>query len=133
MLFNEYRDILLKSKIFSLYIPLAVLCVLVFYVPLYKVEGMTYIYIYLYSIFLYVLLYNIKYSSRITRFMCKHNFELYLVHYRIYKLVSPCITSSNGSIFHWICVLIFMNFIVFYVSFYIKKIADTISSLLLRS
>lgn len=132
MLFNEYKDVLLKSKIFSFYIPILVVGILVFFFPLYRIGGFTYIYIYVYSIFLYILLYNVKYSSFVTRFICKYNFELYLMHHRIYIILKPCVISSHGSLFQLICIFVFMNFIVFYVSFYIKKIADTISSMLLR-
>lgn len=131
MLFNEHKDTLLKNKALSLYIPIT-MCFFLYFYPL-KIEGFAYIDIFLYSTFFYILIYNIKYSSSITKFMCKYNFELYLIHHRVYIIMRPCIVSSHGSILQLILACIFMNFIVFYISFYVKKIADTISSMFLKN
>lgn len=94
MLFEEY-----KSYISKLIIHINYLFIVVFiYINPPTICGAKYLSCFIFSLALFVALYQIKYSNLLTQYVCKYNYELYLVHHRIYILFLPALLnkSSNG-------------------------------------
>lgn len=129
MIFNEYKDIIYKNKMFSFYVPLFVCLLLTG--NQFVINDFLYVYTFIYALFIYVFLYNIKYSSFFTKFVCKYNFELYLTHNAIYTALIPSVVNYSGSLYQLGIIFIFMNAIVFIVSYHIKGMASMLSEKML--
>lgn len=125
MIFNEYRDMIYKNKVLSFYLPLCICALLAG--NQFVIKDFMYTFTFVYAVVLYVLLYNIKYSSRVTNFICKYNFELYLVHNTIYTVLISSIVNYDGGFYQLIAIFIFMNAVVFFVAYHLKNIVAIIS------
>ena len=94
MLFEEYKRYI-STEIY----PIVCLC-LVFYLvfPFQFHNEYDYIFVLFFSFLIFVILYQIKWDSNIISFICKLNFEMYLVHHRIYLILVPALLTSNSSL-----------------------------------
>ena len=92
MFFEEY-----KGKISNGYIIiisfLCASCLLLF--PIQFHNEFDYIWVVLFSITLFLILYQIKITGKLISIICDLNFEIYLVHHRIYLLLMPALLTSS--------------------------------------
>lgn len=85
MIFDKYRQLITKQVA-----ALAVLaCVLIWILNPVTIAGFNYLPVFLASCLSFIILYNIRVDNTVTRYICKYNYEIYLVHHRIFILVMP--------------------------------------------
>ena len=107
MLFEEYKTYITKNilKLDYLFL-IAFVC----FNPV-TIFGFRYLSCFVFSIALFVALYQIKYSNVITQYVCKYNYELYLVHHRIYILLLPALLNKTSNGIQLLVASIFMLFL----------------------
>lgn len=93
MLFEEYKEIL--KSIHWLIISIVVAIVIVF-MPNY-ILGLDYFPCFIVSILLFILLYKVKVNNMITRYICKYNYEIYLIHHRVQLILMSFLLNSNST------------------------------------
>lgn len=94
MLFEEYQSYITKNILkLDYFFLIAFVCVN----PV-TIFGFRYLSCFVFSVALFTALYQMKYSNVITQYVCRYNYELYLVHHRIYILLLPALLNktSNG-------------------------------------
>lgn len=122
MLFYEYKHL------FNKYIlSLNFIIVLLLYILAPKdILGINYLPSFIFSVALYPLLYKIKISNVFTKYICKYNYEIYLVHHRIYILFAPALLSLSSSNVQSIIAFIVLTGIVFLVSEFLQKVSNKV-------
>lgn len=92
MLFEKYKYLLNKNII-----SVSVLIALVMYIINPKdIMGYSYLTCFIFSISLFISLYHIKFSNRITKYFCKYCYEIYLTHHRIYIIFLPALLNAKS-------------------------------------
>lgn len=85
MIFDKYRNLITKQ--------IAVLavfaCVLIWILNPATIAGFNYLPVFFASCLSFIVLCNIRIDNMATRYICKYNYEIYLVHHRIFILVMP--------------------------------------------
>ena len=94
MIFDKYINNISKKLV--LLISTAVILIL-FLLPRIQLGCYNYILIYLFSSLLFIFLYQIKATCKFIRYVCKHNYEIYLVHHRIYLVLMPVLLTKNSN------------------------------------
>lgn len=113
MIFDKYRHLITKQVA-----ALAVLaCVLIWILNPVTIAGFNYLSVFLASCLSFIILYNIRIDNTVTRYICKYNYEIYLVHHRIFILVMPY--WLNGESRSWQILLCLGT--VFWLTFLIAK------------
>ena len=85
MIFDKYRNLITKPMVV-----LAVFAsVLIWILNPVTIVGFNYLPVFLASCLSFIILYNIRIDNTVTRYICKYNYEIYLVHHRIFILVMP--------------------------------------------
>ena len=125
MLFEQYKQQLCTKKITSILIPIAIVYWLV---NPYKIFGYPYLSCFIFSIFLLILLYQIKISNLFTQYVCKYNFEIYLIHHRIYFWFLPAMLTPASNIIQ----LTIATFIVIGLTLLLSKPLNQISAYILN-
>ena len=87
-------------------------------------DWMWYLNVVAYSFSLFCLLHRIKYSSFVTKIVCKYNFELYLLHHRVFLVLLPIITFYSGSYLQTISIFALMMALTFSLAVFVKNISD---------
>lgn len=107
MLFEEYKNYITKNilKLDYLFL-IAFVC----FNPI-AIFGYRYLSCFVFSVALFTALYQIKYSNVITQYVCKYNYELYLVHHRIYILLLPALLNKSSNGMQILIASIFMLFL----------------------
>ena len=80
---------------------------------IYDIYGFWYIFCFIFNVSLFILLYQINYSNILTKFICKYNYEIYLIHHRIFILFIPIILMKKSS-----PLLIFLTFFILFLIIY---------------
>ena len=120
-LFNEYKKYL--REYIHIYIVLAT--IIWFANPL-GILGHNYLPCFLFSILLFLILYDVKISNRFTNFICKYCYEIYLTHHRVYDLLLPVFLCAWGSVLQLGLAFIFLLAIIFVVSMLLHKMSNFI-------
>ena len=107
MLFEEYKNYITKNILKLDYLFLVAFA----YFNPYAIYGFRNLSCFVFSIALFVALYQIKYSSVITQYVCRYNYELYLVHRRIYILLLPALLNKTSNGIQLLIASIFMLFL----------------------
>lgn len=94
MLFEKYKQTICKNIVTIFLLPVAVLY---WFINPYKIFGYPYLSCFIFSIVLFILFYQIKFSNKFTQYVCKYNFEIYLIHHRIYFWLLPAILSPASN------------------------------------
>ncbi|MCM1324608.1 MAG: acyltransferase family protein [Acetobacter sp.] len=118
MLFDEYKGLFYSKKL--------LLCLLMFLngFIIYNPEdiiGIKYIPCFISSLLVFPLLYQIRFSTRFTQYICKYNYELYLIHHRIYIILIPALLKAKSNDLQIILAFVFLTLIVFYFSELLAK------------
>lgn len=106
MLFEEYKHCITKNILKLDYL---LLIAFVCFNPV-TIFGFRYLSCFVFSVALFIALYQIKYSNVITQYVCKYNYELYLVHHRIYILLLPALLNKSSNGIQLLIASIFMLF-----------------------
>ena len=88
---------------------------------------------FVFSCFLFVSLYQIKFSNIFTNFVCKYNYEIYLIHQKLFLTALPLLLIRNYTYLQLFLVFSFLLLLVFLFSVCLQNIAKkfiTISGLL---
>lgn len=129
MIFDKYRKLITK--------PMPILaifaCLLIWVLNPVTIAGFNYLPVFLASCLSFIILYNIRIDNTVTRYICKYNYEIYLVHHRIFILVMPY--WLNGESRSWQILLCLGT--VFWLTFLIaenlkmasKNVADLICNI----
>lgn len=91
MLFNEYKQYLTSKYVFSLCF--MVMAAIMFIEPR-AFFGCPYLVCFLFSICLFVALYVVGFSNNFIRYICKYNYEIYLLHHRIFLVFLPLLSTN---------------------------------------
>ena len=92
MLFETYKEHI-KRGVLSL---CAILCIILVWRNPSHIGGFGYLPVFLISVGLFPLLYQIKFSSQFIAYICKYNYEIYLVHHRVFLILIPMMLSANS-------------------------------------
>ncbi len=93
MLFEKHKNILNTNTLTLSIFFLGILYVLK---PV-RIGGYTYPVVFISSILLFVILYHIKLDLKFVRYICNYNYEIYLVHHRIFILLLPRLITGNSN------------------------------------
>jgi peptidoglycan/LPS O-acetylase OafA/YrhL len=117
MLFDEYKHLLNKKillGIFSLFVALMI------WNPL-NLLNIRYLPCLISSLLIFPLLYQIRFSNCLTRYICKYNYELYLTHLRIYIVLLPALLTAKSNDLQIVLAFVFLTAIVCYFSELLSK------------
>lgn len=93
MIFEEYKSHLnIIVDIIAL-----ITMVLVFIINPRSIIGINYLPAFLLSLSAFVFLYELGFNGRFIRYICKHSYEIYLIHHRIFLILMPLLLSSISS------------------------------------
>lgn len=120
MLFEEYKNFFHKKM--CLYIIILFTLAFILYAPT-SILGIKYFPCFILSLPVFIILYQIKIKHIFIQYICKYNYELYLVHHRIYILLLPALLSNSSNGYQKFIASIF----VLYVSCLLAEALQTIS------
>lgn len=120
-LFNEYKRYLEHKVILSVNLLLIILIWL--FAPK-EILGYDYLSCFCFSVLLFTLLYRIKFNNYFTKYICKFNYEIYLVHHRIYILFIPALLTTRSNDLQFVLAFIFLTAIVFGASEMLQKASN---------
>lgn len=124
MLFEEYKDIICNKKVL---IPLAIFAIAFWYLNPRELFGFKYLSCFVFSISLFILLYQVKLTSKFIQYISKYNYEIYLVHHRIYIILIPALLKANHvNDFQILLAFVFLTGIVFLLSEQLQKLSNFI-------
>ena len=93
MLFEEYKQYFNWKISLAAVVGVAVL----FAVNPSAFFGVAYLPCFVMSVMLFIALYNMKISNRFTQYICCYNYEIYLVHHRVFLVTMPFWLNSESS------------------------------------
>ena len=125
MLFNEYRTLIYKYKSLTIGATFLLLVATWTTKPIQIVDS-NYLPTFIFSLLLFILLYQCKISNRFTCYICKYNYELYLVHHRIYILFLPALLSPNSDNLQIILAFMLLTGFVLLSSEFLQRISSYI-------
>lgn len=109
MLFEEHKDIF-GCKVL-VWILAGIDIILYAYNPA-RIFGSDILVVAIFSTILFIVLYQIKWETKFTRYICKYNYEIYLVHHRIYYIFIPLMISHDSNCFQIVlCFVVLMALI----------------------
>ncbi len=95
MLFEKYKN---KIQYNNLILNINYIFLISFwYLNPSDILGIRYLSCFVFSVSLFIALYQINYRNSFTDYICKYNYEIYLVHHRIYILFLPTLLNKNSS------------------------------------
>ena len=94
MIFEEYKKIFTDKRVVVLMVAIDV--IMFVYNPS-TILGSDILVTAIFSFMLFVILYQIKVETKYTSFICKYNYEIYLVHHRIYYIFIPLMISETSN------------------------------------
>lgn len=109
MLFNKNKDKITNQSTIMISIFLVLLSQILKSANLYDFG---YIICVIFSIGLFTLLYQINYSNFFINYISKYNYEIYLIHHRIFIIFIPFLITNNSNLFQIIITFIFLTFII---------------------
>ena len=127
MIFDKYKDYIKKY----IFIPI-IICLLLLIINPKDIFGFWYLYIFIFSASIFIILYQIKISNKFIDYICKYNYDIYLLHHRIFIIVMPLILVNCKSISQLILAFIFINLLVCVTSEKLNLISNKISNKILK-
>ena len=124
MLFEKYKQKICTKSITTILILAAILY---WSINPAQIFGYMYLSCFIFSILLLAILYQIKYSNKFTKFICKYNYEIYLVHHRVFILFLPALLTSASNAAQ----LVISSILVIAITFLLSKSLQEISSCIL--
>ncbi len=94
MLFEKYKYILCRRPAIG---ACAAFVILYWIVNPQQILGYSYLSCFIFSLPLFVVLYQITFSNRFIRFVSKYNYEIYLVHHRVFILLFPALLTAKSN------------------------------------
>lgn len=94
MIFEEYKKFFTDKRVVVL---LVAIDVVMFVHNPSTIFGSDILVTAIFSCMLFVILYQIKVKTRVTSFICKYNYEIYLVHHRIYYIFIPLMIFETSN------------------------------------
>ena len=91
MLFERYKYLFFGNNI-TMFLMFVSLSFIVFK-PI-SIMGYEYLPCFMFSILFFILLYQVKISNVWVNYICQYNYEIYLVHHRIYILILPALLTT---------------------------------------
>ena len=89
--------------------------------------GHAYLTCFIFSIFLFIALHQVKFSNKFTQYLCKYCYEIYLTHHRIYIILIPALLKANHvNDFQILLAFVFLTGIVFLLSEQLQKLSNFI-------
>jgi len=119
MLFEEYKDLILP-KFFKL---ITVLLVVLFILNPPQIFGYPQLSCMLFSVLLFIALYNIKISNSFTKYISKYSYEIYLVHHNFYLCVIPLFLTKNTNLIQLILIFLLLSGMICLISEFINKLS----------
>ena len=126
MIFDKYKDYIKKY----IFIPI-IICLLLLIINPKDIFGFWYLYIFIFSASIFIILYQIKISNKFIDYICKYNYDIYLLHHRIFIIVMPLILVNCKSISQLLLAFIFINLLVCVTSEKLNLISNKISNKIL--
>ena len=130
MLFQEYKQYITNPLI----IGSGIICIITFIMNPSNILGVDYtkqLICLIFSALLFIVLYNIKISNPFTKYVSKYNYEIYLVHHRIFILFFPALITIKSNNLQVIFAFLVLTGIVFLVSEFLQKISNKMLNLFL--
>ena len=126
MLFEEYKNRITPPLIIS-----DVIVLTIFYIANPKsFFDNTILPCFVFSILLFLALYHIQIESKFTKYIVRYNYEIYLIHHRVYLLVVPYwLTKNSNGLQIVLCGIVLIG-LIFLLAEYLKKSSDIIYDLL---
>ena len=62
-----------------------------------SVIGIDYLSVFLLSVATFIFLYELGFNGRFIQYICKHSYEIYLIHHRVFLILMPLLLSSNSN------------------------------------
>ena len=120
MLFEEYQSYITKNILKLDYL---FLLAFIYFNPV-TIFGFRYLACFVFSLALFIALYQIKHSNVITQYVCQYNYELYLVHHRIYILLLPALLNKTSNGMQLLIASIFVLFLTCLSAQALRKATD---------
>lgn len=117
MLFEKYRYKLTKNTIMIAMITVGVL----WFANPATIFGNEILPFAFFSIMLFIVLYNIKVENKFIKYICKYNYEMYLVHHRIFYLVIPVWLSVSSNYLQIVLCFVVLVIVTFIFSESLKR------------
>lgn len=95
MLFERYKNMLCRRLIVCL---CAVFIIIYWIVNPQQILGYTYLSCFVFSLPLFIVLYQLTYTNRLIRFISRYNYEIYLVHHRVFILFFPALLTAKSNV-----------------------------------
>ena len=130
MLFQEYKQYITHPLI----IGCGIICLITFIMNPSNILGVDYtkqLICFIFSALLFAVLYNFKISNPFTKYVSKYNYEIYLVHHRIFILFFPALISIKTTNIQIIFAFLVLAGMVFLVAEFIQKISNKVLTLFL--
>lgn len=122
MLFEKYKN-KIQYNDFILNINYIFLISFWYLNPL-DILGIKYLSCFVFSVSLFIALYQINYKNSFTNYICKYNYEIYLVHHRIYILFLPALLNKNSSGMQIVIASVIVILITFLLSEKLQQLSE---------
>lgn len=120
MLFEEYKALILPK-----YLKLTVILAVIFYIlkPAH-IFGYPQLSCMLFSIMLFISLYNVRISNSFTRYFSKYSYEIYLIHHNFYLCLMPLFLTKNTNLIQLIVIFFILTGMICLIAEFINKLSN---------
>lgn len=123
MYFEKYKHLLNKRIV----VYLCAIAALIFWIvnPL-QVFGYAYLSCFIFSMLLFIIIYQVKITNKFTSFICKYNYEIYLIHHRVFILFFPALLTARSNSYQLIISAILLTGITFLLAIALSKASNIV-------
>ena len=126
MIFNEYRPLIYRNKKITTGATFLLLIATWIINPI-QIFNSYYLPTFAFSLLLFILLYQCKISNRFTGYICKFNYELYLVHHRIFILFIPALLTEKSNNLQITLAFIILTGFVFFSAEFLNRLSSYVT------
>lgn len=120
MLFEEY-----KNHFSSYYYRLAgIMAIIIYLIKPAHIWGYPQVSCMLFSILLFIALYNVKISNAFTKYFSKYSYEIYLIHHNFYLCFIPLFFANNTTTVQFILVFFILTGMICLIAEFINKLSN---------
>lgn len=112
MLFQEYKN---KIKPLFLFIDISVIIVIFVLVYL-EIIRYSMIVSIVFSLAIFIALYHVNFETKFIRCIAKYNYEIYLIHHRVFIIIMPFMIADDSNIFKILIVFLVLSALILLMS-----------------
>lgn len=120
MLFEKYKKII-SRKIIVLFSLLIIILVIINPIQIFHIG---YLPAFFLSILLFPVMYQFQFSNSFVKYICKYNYEIYLIHHRIFLILMTFMLNTNSNLYQVFLAFVLFTGLIFLLSESLSKITE---------